>query len=226
MTKSDEKWRANAPRGRRLSAQEDMRKRPRCALARARENQPSRVSPAGRASPGVRSPVTRENAWPHALWRSVIQEGSRPISRVLSRAVIPLGYASPRTSSDLPGSSCGHTQRSPIRSCSGWGLPCRRVLPPARCALTAPFHPCLPLPAGGLFSVALSVGSRLPGVTWHPAQRSPDFPPGLLPATARPTPVGSVSLWPGWRSGLWFLRGWAAVGFLRYRPVGLILYHS
>ena len=32
--------------------------------------------------------------------------------------------------------------------------------------------------AGGIFSVALSVGSRLPGVTWHPARRSPDFPPG------------------------------------------------
>ncbi len=26
-------------------------------------------------------------------------------------------------------------------------------------------------------SVALSVGSRLPGVTWHPALWSPDFPP-------------------------------------------------
>jgi len=30
---------------------------------------------------------------------------------------------------------------------------------------------------GGLISVALSVGSRPPGVTWHPALRSPDFPP-------------------------------------------------
>jgi hypothetical protein len=29
----------------------------------------------------------------------------------------------------------------PIWSCSGWGLPCRRVLPRTRCALTAPFHP-------------------------------------------------------------------------------------
>ncbi len=68
---------------------------------------------------------------------------------------------------------------SPIWSCSGWGLPCRRVLPPARCALTAPFHPCR-RPGGrfgGLFSVALSVGSRRPGVTWHPALWSPDFPP-------------------------------------------------
>ena len=30
---------------------------------------------------------------------------------------------------------------------------------------------------GGIFSVALSVGSRPPGVTWHPALWSPDFPP-------------------------------------------------
>jgi len=30
---------------------------------------------------------------------------------------------------------------SPIWSCSRWGFPCRGVLPPARCALTAPFHP-------------------------------------------------------------------------------------
>ncbi|KXB23764.1 hypothetical protein PtVF89_13115 [Legionella pneumophila] len=31
--------------------------------------------------------------------------------------------------------------------------------------------------AGGIFSVALSVGSHLPGVTWHSALWSPDFPP-------------------------------------------------
>jgi hypothetical protein len=58
----------------------------------------------------------------------------------------------------------------------------RDVLPPARCALTAPFHPYRDSRANPgflrrLFSVALSVGSRLPGVTWHPARRSPDFPP-------------------------------------------------
>jgi len=68
----------------------------------------------------------------------------------------------------------------PIWSCFEWGLPCHEVLPPARCALTAPFHPYLPTPltvgAGGIFSAALSVGSRPPGVTWHPALRSPDFP--------------------------------------------------
>ena len=58
----------------------------------------------------------------------------------------------------------------------GFALP--PVLPPARCALTAPFHPChSPGGEGGIFSVALSVGSRPPGVTWHPALWSPDFPP-------------------------------------------------
>ena len=31
----------------------------------------------------------------------------------------------------------------PIWSCFEWGLPSRSVLPPARCALTAPFHPYL-----------------------------------------------------------------------------------
>jgi hypothetical protein len=79
--------------------------------------------------------------------------GSRPVSRVLSGAAIHLGCTSPCTSSDLPGNPCGphgaaEAACSPIWSCSGWGLPCRRVLPPARCALTAPFHPCRPAGRG------------------------------------------------------------------------------
>jgi len=43
-------------------------------------------------------------------------------------------------------------------------------LPVRRCALTAPFHPCRRsvAGAGGLFSVALSLGSPPPGVTRHP----------------------------------------------------------
>ena len=56
------------------------------------------------------------------------------------------------------------------------------LLPAARCALTAPFHPYLATfqPPGGLLSVALSVGFRPPGVTWHSALWSPDFPPPEL----------------------------------------------
>ena len=86
----------------------------------------------------------------------------------------------------------GQRQGVPIWSCSRRGLPCRRLLPAARCALTAPFHPYR-LPEGslgGLLSVALSVGSHPPGVTWHLALWSPDFPPACIhrPAVARPTP--------------------------------------
>ena len=71
----------------------------------------------------------------------------------------------------------GQARCSPIWSCSRWGFPCRGRLPVARCALTAPFHPYLsPKAIGGMFSVALSVGSRPPGVTWHLVLWSPDFP--------------------------------------------------
>jgi len=113
------------------------------------------------------------------------------ISRVLSWTIIHLGQLSPTASSDLPGSLLRHAVQdepaySPIWSCFGRGLPCRDVLPLARCALTAPFHPCRhtepgpkpadPMRLGGIFSVALSMGLHPPGVTWRPAIRSPDFP--------------------------------------------------
>ena len=48
----------------------------------------------------------------------------------------------------------------------------RGALLPHPFTLTATVSDC-----GGLLSAALSVGSRLPGVTWHPALWSPDFPP-------------------------------------------------
>src|SRR5690348_13029069 len=60
------------------------------------------------------------------------------------------------------------------------GSALRPLLPAARWALTSPFHPC-PLAhvsrRGGLFSVALSLGSPPPAVNWHLVLRSSDFPP-------------------------------------------------
>ncbi len=56
----------------------------------------------------------------------------------------------------------------------GFAMPL--MLPPARCALTAPFHPYPDFWSRRYLSVALSVGSRPPGITWHPALWSPDFP--------------------------------------------------
>ncbi len=112
--------------------------------------------------------------------------GSRPISRILSRTVIPLGRLSPVGSSNLPASSAGHAigrlfGLAPggvcraIACCQGRGallphhftLTCDRFRSVAR----------TDKPHRRYLSVALSIGSRRPGVTWHPALWSPDFPP-------------------------------------------------
>ncbi len=115
---------------------------------------------------------------------------SRPVSRVLSRAIIPLGSTSPWTSSGLPGSARGSALRAllPEPAASLFGLapggvchasPCyqgRGALLPHRFTLAGP-RGFRRESLGGLLSVALSVGSRPPGVTWHLIRRSPDFPP-------------------------------------------------
>src|SRR5690606_8825468 len=112
---------------------------------------------------------------------------SWPISRVLSGAIIPLGAASPRPSSSLPGRSAGPTLAPHPCGCaptSLFGLApggvCRAVECCHRRGALLP-HPFTLTSAlrhfGGLLSVALSVGSRPPGVTWHLVHWSPDFPP-------------------------------------------------
>src|SRR6185437_10907450 len=84
----------------------------------------------------------------------------------------------------------GHTS-PPIWPCSDWGLPCRRCcqrrggLLPHRFTLTLirPFGRM-----GGLFSVALSVALRRPGVTWQSTLWSSAFPRDLAaPRSSRPT---------------------------------------
>lgn len=108
---------------------------------------------------------------------------SRPISRVL----YPLRDDSHSSRPDVAvrlerptRERRGPRHGPPIRSCSRWGLPCPAALAPqaVRSYRTVSPLPRLPLPAafGGLLSVALAVGSRRPGVTWHLALWSPDFP--------------------------------------------------
>jgi hypothetical protein len=102
---------------------------------------------------------------------------SRSVSRVLSRTVIPLRRTSLHAFSNLPGSSAGHANGtlfglapSGVYLATDCCQPCGALLPHLF-TLTAAEA------LRRLFSVALSVGSRLPGVTWHSALWSPDFPP-------------------------------------------------
>src|SRR5690606_8613500 len=114
---------------------------------------------------------------------------SRPISRVLSRAVIPLGAASPLRSSSLPGPDAGHVMRSLFGLAPG-GVCRAGLLPGSRCALTAPFHPCharLATPFGGIF------------LLHFPSARAAQALPGTVPCGARTflgTPRGVTRL-PG-----------------------------
>jgi len=75
------------------------------------------------------------------------------------------------------------------------GFTVPRPSPAARCALTAPFHPCpwaVAGGAGGLLSVALSLGSPPPGVTRHrvpvePGLSSPGIAVTMPGAAIRPS---------------------------------------
>ena len=130
-----------------------------------------------------------------------IQNGwSGQVSRILfvfRRAVICLGQRLPAASSTLPAtdSEAGRLRRRPglrrgfrprFAAYAGLlavGFTVPGPSPAPRCALTAPFHPCLCVDShgaeaiGGLLSVALSLGSRRVGVTAHRALSSSDFPP-------------------------------------------------
>jgi hypothetical protein len=133
------------------------------------------------------------------------ESGSRPVSRVLSWAIIHLGPPSPAASCDLPESAADHGIAFLFGLAPGGvylATECchlRGALLPHHFTLTGPI---LANRTGGIFSVALSVGSRPPGVTWHPALWSPDFPPHHEDgAIAWPTPGYIVSYCSSKESG-------------------------
>ena len=116
-----------------------------------------------------------------AITEDRTKKRSRPVSRVLyalrrdshsSRRSVAAALQQPTREQRGP------RYRSPIWSCSEWGLPCRTALAPYAVRSYRTLSP-LPVPLraiGGLLSVALAVSSRCPGVTWHSALWSPDFP--------------------------------------------------
>ncbi len=114
---------------------------------------------------------------------------SSPVSRILSWVAIYLGRPLPDGSCGQPGGFRRATlERLPIRPCTGWGLPGRRVTTtPVRSYRT--FSPLQPdKPACCVFSVALSLGFPPLDVIQHPALWCPDFPRSCArrgPATTR-----------------------------------------
>lgn len=117
---------------------------------------------------------------------------SRSVSRVLSRTVIPLRQPSLAASSNLPGSSAGHANGSLFGLAPSGVYLATNCYQPRGALLPHLFTLTGACALRRLFSVALSVGSRLPGVTWHSALWSPDFPPSHIAeqygtATVRPT---------------------------------------
>ncbi len=103
---------------------------------------------------------------------------SQPVSRVLSRTIIHLRPASPQACSGLPESGASRAMGFLFGLAPGGVYLAADCCQPRGALL--PHHFTLTRPgSGGMLSVALAVGSRLPGVTWHPALWSPDFP---LPA--------------------------------------------
>jgi hypothetical protein len=104
---------------------------------------------------------------------------------------IPLGRRLPAASSNLPErqdldtdpEACASHRSYSVLLPVGFAVP--SALPPTRCALTAPFHPYRGNYAtrrGGLFSVALSLGSRPPDVIRHRLSTEPGL---SSPATFR-----------------------------------------
>jgi hypothetical protein len=103
---------------------------------------------------------------------------SMPLASVM---IIPLGRELPHASSDLPGSLGRATlRRSPIWSCSGWGLPSHLGRPRCWWSLTPPFHPCLCLTPPGSLVQALPVGHRRSALCGTFRRVTP---PGRYPAT-------------------------------------------
>ena len=109
------------------------------------------------------------------------KRGSRPVSRVLSRATIPLGRTSPHASSNLPGGGRGPRLAPcgaylPIWSCSRWGLPCRCCCQPRGALLPHRFT---------LTTPALRQRSAVYFLLHFPWACAPQALPGTLPYGAR-----------------------------------------
>jgi|SRR5215831_3640540 len=103
-----------------------------------------------------------------------LKKRSHPISRVLSRTIIHLGFASPRTSSDLPGNLHGPCMQLALR------VPLFGLAPSGVCrAVTCCHRRGALLPHR--FTLATLAGSAVYFLLHFPWTRIPQVLPGALP---------------------------------------------
>jgi len=124
----------------------------------------------------VRKPLFFCSGW-EKRWESAGKPGS--VAGNHSSGMRVAAHLEQPTRKHARAARCGLRRLLPYLALLPAGFALPSPLPSTRCALTAPFQPCRRACArlGGMFSVALSVGSRPPGVTWRRTLWSPDFPP-------------------------------------------------
>ena len=158
-----------------------------------------------------------------SLTKNSCQAACKPGSVRILRwwTAIPLGRASQRASTRptrATGRECpcvcsvGNAAGRPYSVLLPVGFTLPPLLPGARCAFTAPFHPCLPglRRAGGLFSVALSLGSPPPAVSRHRIPVEPGLSSAIrcrVTAAVQPPDGAGFARWGGLRQSGAGLRG-------------------
>ena len=130
---------------------------------------------------------------------------AKRVSRILSRfpgdghssrAVIANGLQRPTRKLGGPSRPAAAEAASfPIWSCSVWGLPCNGYCYPPGALLPHLFNltvlPCRRAAVCFLWHCpSTRLDARLPGVTWHTALRSSDFPPPFPRSLAEPAFAG------------------------------------
>jgi hypothetical protein len=155
--------------------------RPLSSSYKRRANWPGCRKLGGRPAGFRRTPlVSRQPAYkPGSGWHAGmtrIRDGhssGTPVTRRLQQPTRTAG--SGHRSRDSPALSRDQSSHRPYSVLLPVGFAVPPALPPARCALTAPFHPCRGIrnARGGLFSVALSLGSRPPDVIRHRLSTEP-----------------------------------------------------
>jgi len=140
-----------------------------------------------------RNPAEQRRAWKPACKPGSVENSHSSGTHVAVRLERP-------TRKHARAARCGRTRMLPYLVLLRVGFTVPRTVTGRAVRSYRTFSP-LPSPPerrlGGMFSVALSVGFRPPGVTWHSALRSPDFPPRPGDRSDCPADFHAHSLYAG-----------------------------